>query len=159
MNRRSASTLLVAALALLPLSVARADEAADMAGAKAASDAFYAALPVLDDGTAMSKVWAHTPYVTFVGPRSQKIIAGWDELSAYWKKSNTLFKKRSGKIDNSHMHVVGNLAWEVGHESGDSALLDGTPAGADWVTTNVFEKQADGTWLSVSHHVQPGAKK
>ena len=143
---------------MLPATAARADEAADMAGAKAASDAFYAALAVLDDGTAMSKIWAHTPYVTFVGPRSKTIIQGWDDLAKYWIKSNALFKKREAKLQESHLHVVGNLAWEVGHEVGELIMADGSPSKSDWITTNVFEKQADGTWLSVSHHVQPGAK-
>jgi ketosteroid isomerase-like protein len=159
MSRPITMSLIAAALAFAPLPLARADEAVDMAGAKAASDAFYAALPVLDDGTAMSKVWAHTPYVTFVGPRSQKIVVGWDDLAKYWAKANTLFKTRGAKLVESHIHVVGTLAWEVGHEMGENVMADGTPGVSDWITTNVFEKQADGSWLSVSHHVQPGAKK
>ena len=149
MHRRSASTLVVVGLAsvfaLLPLTPACADDAADMAGVKGASDAFYTALAVLDDGAAMSKVWAHTPYVTFVGPRSQKIIVGWDDLAKYWAKSNGLFKVRTAKLDDDHIHVSGALAWEVGHESGDTVMADGTTGKSDWVTTNVFEKQADGT--------------
>jgi ketosteroid isomerase-like protein len=157
MIRQLAFALSVASLSMLPLTAARADEAADMAGAKAASDAFYSALAVLDDGTAMSKVWAHTPYVTFVGPRSKTIIVGWDDLAKYWNKSNTLFKTRGAKLVESHIHVVGNLAWEVGHEQGENTMADGSPGKSDWITSNVFEKQADGTWLSVSHHVQPGA--
>ena len=55
-------------------------QAADVDGVKAASKAFYAALAVLDNGEAMEKVWAHTPYVTYVGPRAKTIIVGWDLL-------------------------------------------------------------------------------
>jgi hypothetical protein len=47
-------------------------------GVKAASGAFYEALAVMDDGAAMEKVWAHTPYVTYIGPRAKSIIVGWD---------------------------------------------------------------------------------
>ena len=53
-------------------------------GVKAASKAFYAALAVLDNGEAMEKVWAHTPYVTYVGPRAKAIIVGWDAQQKYW---------------------------------------------------------------------------
>ncbi|MGA8480639.1 MAG: twin-arginine translocation signal domain-containing protein [Chthoniobacterales bacterium] len=55
MNRRnvlSLSALTALGLALLP-SNAVAQEAADAEGMKAASKAFYAALAVIDDGTAM----------------------------------------------------------------------------------------------------------
>jgi ketosteroid isomerase-like protein len=58
MNRRSAlalSALTALGFALLPDN-AVAQEAADAEGVKAASKAFYAALPVLDDGTAMEMV-------------------------------------------------------------------------------------------------------
>jgi len=51
-----------------------AQQTADIDGVKAASKAFYEAVVVVDDGTAMEKVWAQTPYVTYVGPRSTAII-------------------------------------------------------------------------------------
>ena len=56
------------------------------------------------------------------------------------------------------MHVSGGLAWEVGLETGENVMADGNKTPVNWVATNVFEKQADGKWLMVSHHVQPGAK-
>jgi len=56
---------------------ALADPSADIEGVKAASKAFYEAVVVVDDGTAMDKVWAHKPYVTYVGPKSTSIIVGW----------------------------------------------------------------------------------
>ncbi len=130
----------------------------DMEDAKAASDAFYASLATLDDGTAMSKVFAQTPYVTFVGPRSKDIIVGWPALKNYFVKANAMFKKRETHMASSNLHVSGNLAWEVGLEAGENEMADGKKTPVNWVATNVFEKQADGKWLMVSHHVQPGAK-
>ncbi len=62
------SLLSIALLGALLASPAKADDVAD---ATAASDAFYAALPVLDDGSAMTEVFAQTPYVTFVGPSAR----------------------------------------------------------------------------------------
>ena len=134
---------------------ARADEMSD---AKAASDAFYTALATLDDGTAMSKVFAQQSYITFVDPRSQDIVIGGPALKAYFAKSNTLFRKREAHIADSIMHVSSKFAWEVGHEQGENVMADGKQLSVDWVVTNILEKQADGHWLMVSHHVQPGAK-
>jgi ketosteroid isomerase-like protein len=130
----------------------------DVSDATAASEAFYAALPVLDDGSAMSQVFAQTPYVTFVGPMSKDIIVGWPALKAYFAKANARFNARQSQITNRVLRVNGNLAWEVGLEVGESELKDGTKAPVHWVVTNVLEKQPDGKWLMVSHHVQPGAK-
>jgi ketosteroid isomerase-like protein len=133
----------------------RADDVAD---ATLASEAFYDTLKVLDDGAAMSQVFAPTPYVTFVGPRTKDIIVGWPTLKNYFKKSNAMFTSRQTTLTNRQIHVNGNLAWEVGLEVGENEMKDGNKVLVNWVATNVFEKQANGKWLMVSHHVQPGAK-
>ena len=52
----------------------------DIEGVKTASKAFYDVVVVVDVGAAMQKVWAHKPYVTYVGPKSTGIIVGWDVL-------------------------------------------------------------------------------
>jgi ketosteroid isomerase-like protein len=135
---------------------ARADDKAEV---KAASDAFYVSLANLDDGTAMSKIFAQTPYITFVGPRSKDVIVGWPALKVYFTKANTMFKKRDTHLIGSSMHVSGNVAWEVGLEVGENEMTDGKKLPVDWVVTNIFEKQANGHWLMVSHHVQPGVSK
>ena len=61
---------------------------------------------------------------------------------------------RSVSIAEAHVHVVGNLAWQVGLELGHALMKDGTRREIDWIVTNVFEK-IDGLWLMVSHHAQP----
>jgi ketosteroid isomerase-like protein len=136
-------------------SSALADDAAD---ATTASEAFYNALEVLDDGSAMEKVFAQTPYVTFVGPMSKDIIVGWPAVKAYFNKANARFIFRNSRITKRVLHVNGNMAWELGLEVGESQLKDGPKMPVNWIVTNVLEKQADGKWLLVSHHVQPGAK-
>jgi ketosteroid isomerase-like protein len=141
MNRRSVLSLF-------------AQEAADAEGVKAASRAFYAALALIDDGTAMEMAWAHTPYVTYVGPTSKSIIVGWDEQKKYWTELNKLTTQRAVALTDQHIHVNGNLAWEMGQETGEAKLKDGTAFKVDFVVTNVYEK-IDGRWLMVSHHVQP----
>jgi ketosteroid isomerase-like protein len=156
MDRRnvlSLSAITALGLAVLP-GQAVAQEGADMDGVKAASKAFYAALAVLDNGEAMEKVWAHTPYVTYVGPRAKTIIVGWDAQKKYWADTNKLFSSRNVTLSDQHIHVNGNLAWEMGQESGTPKMKDGKDATADYIVTNVYEK-IDGRWLIVSHHVQP----
>ena len=132
-----------------------AQKATDVDGVKAASKAFYAALAVIDDGAAMAKVWANTPYVTYVGPRGKSILVGWDAQKKYWVDNNKLFASRNVSLSDQHIHVNGNLAWEMGQETGQPKMKDGTVLKADYIVTNVYEKQADGRWLMVSHHVQP----
>jgi ketosteroid isomerase-like protein len=154
MNLRSTLALITTLIALSSNS-ALAQEAGDVEGVKAASKAFYAALTVLDDGSAMEKVWAHAPYVTLVGPRSKSILVGWDGQKKYWEESNKRFSQRNGVLLDQHVHVNGNLAWEMGQESGDNKMKDGSMSKNDYIVTNVYEKQGNGNWLIVSHHVQP----
>jgi ketosteroid isomerase-like protein len=157
MNRRdllclSAITTLAYA-ALLPGSTI-AQQTADVEGVKGASKAFYAALAKLDGGEAMEKVWAHTPYVTYVGPRGKSIILGWDAQKKYWVDTDKLFASRNVTLSDQHIHVNGNMAWEMGQESGTPKMKDGKDEKVDYIVTNVYEK-IDGRWLIVSHHVQP----
>jgi ketosteroid isomerase-like protein len=121
---------------------------------KAASKAFYDTVVVLDDGTAMEKVWAQKPYITYVGPRGASIIVGWEAQKKYWLEFNKAFERRSVALVGAHIRVVGDLAWEIGAEVGQAQMKDGTVRKVDWFVTNVYEK-IGGRWLMVSHHVQP----
>jgi ketosteroid isomerase-like protein len=143
-----------ALLATIPAGNAVGQQLADIEGVKAASKAFYEAVVVVDDGSAMEKVWAQTPYVTYVGPRSTAIVVGWEAQKKYWIEFNKAFSQRTVALVDAHVHVVGNLAWEIGAESGLAQMKDGSTWKVDWLVTNVYEK-IDGRWLTVSHHVQP----
>ncbi len=154
MNLRSTLALITTLIAIFSNS-ALAQKAGDLEGVKAASKAFYSALAVIDDGTAMEKVWAHTPYVTLVGPRSKSILVGWDGQKKYWEESNKRFSQRNAVLLDPQVHVNGNLAWEMGQESGENKLRDGSMTKNENMVTNVYEKQANGRWLIVSHHAQP----
>jgi ketosteroid isomerase-like protein len=145
---------LAGVLVALTMDSAFPQQAADIEGVRAASKAFYEAIVVVDDGTAMQKVWAQKPYVTYVGPRSTAIIVGWDAQKQYWIEFNKPFAQRTVALVDAQVHVVGNLAWEIGAESGLAQMKDGTTRKVDWFVTNVYEK-IDGRWLTVSHHVQP----
>jgi hypothetical protein len=86
-----ALTTMVAALSAISAAAQQPD---DVETVKAASNAFYSALSVFDDGSAMGKVWARTPYVTYVGPLSKSIIVGWDAQKQYWNDFSKRFSQR-----------------------------------------------------------------
>src|SRR5215831_6510177 len=142
MDRRNVLSLsAITALGLALLSNnALGQKAEDVDGVKAASKAFYVALAVLDNGEAMEKVWAHTPYVTYVGPRAKSIIVGWDAQKQYWVETNKLMSQRNVTLSDQHIHVNGNLAWEMGQETGDVKMKDGSTPTTDYIVTNVYEK-------------------
>jgi ketosteroid isomerase-like protein len=149
-----ATIILLAGLMLLVTSQSWAQSEGSADGVRAASKAFYAALAVLDDGTAMAKVWAQKPYVTFVGPRSKSIIVGWEAQKQYWRENNQAFDERNASLAEQRIHVNGNLAWEMGVETGNVKRKNGTASKVDNLVTNVYER-IDGRWLMVSHHAQP----
>lgn len=152
MNRRRILALTI--LSVLPASGVASQQQPDADAVKQASKAFYSALPILDDGSAMQQIWANTPYVTYVGPQSKSVIVGWEAQKRYWNEFNKLFSQRSVSLVDDHVHVNGNLAWEIGVETGQAQMKDGTTRKVDWIVTNVYEKLG-GQWLMVSHHVQP----
>ena len=88
----------------------------DIERVKAASKAFYTALAVIDNGEAMAKVWAHTPYITIVGPRSKSITVGWDANKKYWEEANKACVEKRLVVRSSY-----SREWQscVGDRSGD----------------------------------------
>jgi len=144
----------VTVLGLIVASSNAVAQATDEDGVKAASAAFYEALMAKDRSEAMAKVWAHTPYVTYVGPRSKAITVGWGELGKYWQETGAVFSEIDVTLSDQLIHVNGDLAWEMGQESGTLKFADGRQGKIDFLVTNVYEK-LEGRWLMVSHHVQP----
>jgi ketosteroid isomerase-like protein len=155
MNRRSVLSLSAVAacgLSLLPGDIAA--QQSDMDGVKAVSNAFYTALAALDGGPSMEKIWANTPYVTLAGPRAKSFMVGSDAVKQNLADGDKLFAERKISISDSHIHIVGNLAWEVGRETGQTKMKDGTTRAVNNLVTRVYEK-IGGRWLIVSHHARP----
>ena len=98
-------------------------------------------------------MWAHTPYVTYVGPFSKSVVVGWDALEKTWADGDKRFSKRNVTLSDQVIHVSGNFAWEMGQEGGEAQRKGGEPYKADNLVTHIYEK-IDGRWLMVSHHAQ-----
>jgi ketosteroid isomerase-like protein len=117
---------------------------------KAASQAFYAALDARDP-SAMAKVYAHTPYVVHIDPTAKVIALGWEAVNKSWEnvhdgttQINVLF------TETGQPQIVGDLAWEVGHENGPVTTKDGKIVNIDAFATNVYQN-INGEWRLVSH--------
>lgn len=150
MKRRGALSLMPVLIALFT-SNALAQPPDEIQGVKAASKAFYDAIAIVDDGKAMERVWANTPYVTYVGPRSTSIIVGWEAQKIYWaefqqglcaavsnggRRSHPC--RRQPRLGNRHRsrasanegrhHAKGRLAGDEYLRKNRRSLADGLPS-------------------------------
>ena len=66
------------------------------------------------------------------GPKSTSSIVGWDAQKAYRPEFNRTFARRSVELVGSHIHVVGDRAWENGTEVGQAHMKVGTIRKVDW---------------------------
>jgi ketosteroid isomerase-like protein len=160
MNR--ISNLAVIVVSLLMLAVAsigdavgqeKARQISDVERVNAASRVFMAAISARDIH-AMDKLWAHEPYVTFMGPLSTTLVAGWDGVKKAWEMRFNQFERVTVSLAESHVHTNGTVAWAVGVEKVRLLRKNGETLSFDTFVTTVFEKQ-DGRWLMVSHQATP----
>jgi hypothetical protein len=85
MNRFYRITTNAVCLIFLGVSVpAAAQQKSDVEEVTAATRLFIKAISARDI-RAMEKVWAHKPYVTFMGPLSTSIDVGWDNVRRSWE--------------------------------------------------------------------------
>jgi ketosteroid isomerase-like protein len=81
-------------------------------------------------------------------------MVGRDAQKKYWPENNKNFELRKVSIKDAQIHVNGNLAWEMGVETGEARLKNANPTKVNNFVTGVYER-IDGRWLKVSHHAQP----
>lgn len=157
------SILAVAAISLLSLGVVlptpdasggeQAKQSSEVERVNAASQRFIAAISARDIH-AMDEVWAHAPNVTFIGPLSTTVVAGWDGVRKAWQMRFGQFDRVTVSLAESHVRTNGDVAWAVGVEKVQLLRKDGQTLNFDAFVTNVFEKQ-DGRWVMVSHQATP----
>src|SRR5713226_8776275 len=131
----------------------KAQQTSDVERVNAASQVFIAAISARDIH-AMEKVWAHEPYVTFIGPLSTTVVVGWDGVKEAWEMRFSQFDRVTISLTDSHVHSNGKVAWAVGIEKVQLLRKNGDTLDFDAFVTNVFEEQ-DGRWLLVSHQATP----
>ena len=131
----------------------KARPTSDIERVNAASQVFIAAISARDI-RAMDKLWAHEPYVAFMGPLSTTLVVGWDGVKKAWEMRFSQFDRVTISVAESHVHTNGNVAWAVGIEKIQLLRKNGETLALDAFVTNVFEKR-DGRWLLVSHQATP----
>jgi ketosteroid isomerase-like protein len=116
-----------------------------------ASDQFYAALNRMLDGdnSAMRDVWAHTPDVTTLHPIGGREV-GWDQVGAAFDQVAQLCSGGEVRLQDPLRRVVGDLAYEMGTESGQ-ATMAGQPLAFSQRVTNIHRRDG-GQWKLVHHH-------
>jgi ketosteroid isomerase-like protein len=125
-------------------------EASDVEALSAASEAFYAAFSASDLG-AMESIWAHEPYVCFVGPRSTEISRGWDEVKKVFAQTFESFPHLTiGLGPDPILQSRGRIGWVVGIENSQIPGPSGDVVILKTFATNMFEN-VGGRWLLVLH--------
>lgn len=118
-----------------------------------ASDRYYTALKHLLSGDAgpMAEVWSHSEDVTTMNPYGGREV-GWEQL-------RTVFERVAQMCVGSHItigiadsliRVSGDLAYEIGIESGGGTIA-GQPTSISHRVTNIYRREA-GVWKNVHRH-------
>ena len=116
-----------------------------------ASEQFYAALNRMGNGEkgAMSDVWSRGPQVTAMHPIGGR-TTGWEAVTDSFDRVAAMATNGRINLKDQFIQVVGDLAYELGVESGEVQLA-GHPVSLDHRVTNIYKREA-GVWKIVHHH-------
>ena len=116
-----------------------------------ASKKFYAALNkmVNGDSSDIAEVWSHGGSVTTMHPIGGRQV-GWDAVAESFAQVAKLCSGGKVALTDQIIQVVGDMAYEVGHEDGD-VTVGSHPVVLDHRVTNVYRRE-DGAWRMVHHH-------
>lgn len=118
---------------------------------RTASAQFYAALSRMIDGDSaqLSAIWSHDATVTTLHPIGGR-QTGWDEVRGSFEQVAGLASGGRAELRDQSIHVAGDLAYEVGVESGQIRLA-GEQIAIEQRVTNIYRREAEG-WKIVHHH-------
>ncbi len=116
-----------------------------------ASKQFYAGLNSMANGDSgpLADTWSHNAVVTTMHPIGGREI-GWGAVRGSFEQVAKLASKGKVELKDQLIHVVGDLAYEVGTEYGQLTLA-GEPVTIEHRVTNIYRRQA-GAWKMVHHH-------
>jgi ketosteroid isomerase-like protein len=115
------------------------------------SDQFYAALNRMAHGDArpMMEVWSHTSDVTTMHPIGGREV-GWEQVRVPWEQVAAMSSDGQVSLRDPLIRVIGDVAYELGTEAGESTLA-GQHVSIEQRVTNVYRREAGG-WKLVHHH-------
>lgn len=118
-----------------------------------ASGRFYAALTRVLNGNAGpmmdTDVWSHGSDVTTMHPIGEREV-GWEQVEGPWQQVASMCSGGQVAIEEPLIRVVGDLAYEVGTESGN-ATMAGQAVSFGHRVTNIYRREG-GVWKIVHHH-------
>ena len=118
---------------------------------KKASEQFYAGLNRMANGDASSlaDIWSHDATVSAMHPIGGQTI-GWDKVQESWEQVAGLASTGKIQLENQIIHVIGEMAYELGTERGKFDLA-GQPVSLELRVTNLYRREDDG-WKIIHHH-------
>lgn len=116
-----------------------------------ASTQFYAALSSMIDGDAapLGGIWSHSATVTTMHPIGGRQV-GWDEVRGSFEQVAGIASGGHAELRDQSIQVAGDMAYEVGVESGQVTIA-GEQVDIEQRVTNVYRREA-GQWRIVHHH-------
>jgi ketosteroid isomerase-like protein len=118
---------------------------------RSASEQFYRALNGMANGDAglLAEIWSNSPEVTTMHPIGGREV-GWDAVRASFQ--GVADNAAEGRIELSDqiIHLVGDLAYELGVERGHFKLA-GQSIDIEHRVTNIYRREG-GAWKIVHHH-------
>jgi ketosteroid isomerase-like protein len=116
-----------------------------------ASDQFYAGLTRMIEGdlSVLEGIWSHDETVTAMHPVDGREV-GWEAVRESFVPFTELASNGSVELHDQIIRVLGDVAYEVGIESGHFTLA-GKPITVGQRVTNIY-RYGDGGWKMIHHH-------
>ncbi len=116
-----------------------------------ASGQFYAGLTKMLEGdlSLLESVWSHDATVTAMHPVDGREI-GWDAVRKSFVPFSELASDGSVELHDQIVRVLGDVAYEVGIESGKFSIA-GKSITVGQRVTNIYRRE-DGQWKMIHHH-------
>ena len=113
-----------------------------------ANEAFYRAFESLDIKK-MEQVWAKAVHIE-CGHPGWRVLRGWDAVMESWKRIFENTPAIQFMLTDLSVQIHGTVAWVTLYENLNSKL-EGQDVSATILTTNIFQKDAEG-WRMIHHH-------
>jgi ketosteroid isomerase-like protein len=116
-----------------------------------ASSQFYAGLTRMIEGdlSVLEGIWSHDAAVTAMHPVGGREV-GWEAVRNSFLPFTELASNGSVELHDQRIRVLGDVAYEVGIESGKFTLA-GQPITVGHRVTNIYRREGGG-WKIIHHH-------
>jgi ketosteroid isomerase-like protein len=116
-----------------------------------ASDQFYAGLTRMIEGdlSVLESVWSHDASVTAMHPVDGREV-GWEAVRNSFVPFTELASDGSVELRDQLIRVLGDVAYEIGIETGHFTLA-GRPVTVGHRVTNIYRREG-GRWKMIHHH-------